>query len=195
MFLETYFQKSNNWHSRKELSEFIQQFYHKSGNKEGVITAMMSSAKCEQALGNSKDCKKIEKEVLENTLLDHLPSGFKCEVKINIIVNKIGRNEYSEAEELLKELKVLPEAENFNNYISSLEGEIYRNTGRYEKATEIYLKLEQKSLQGQLQSNSEKIGTRLKELSEKIGAKRYQELKNSIITKQQVFEPEIEITQ
>ncbi len=57
------------WTARKELSLIGLNFYERKENYERVITAMKSVARCEEALGNIKECSEYEEKLLKGNPL------------------------------------------------------------------------------------------------------------------------------
>jgi hypothetical protein len=175
MFLESYYHKIKDWKARKKLSKISISFYEKTGNYERVITAMMSWAKCEDAMGNVKECKKIENDILSKIPYEKTAEGTKEGAMINIAVNHMQRKEYKEAFDLTQKIKQMPNIKKVHNVADNIEGEIFYIQQKFEDATACYARVWREIMKGGCEYNQKVIG-RLKELSEKVNNEKYSEI-------------------
>ena len=109
MFLETFYRSQNDWIGRRELSLLVLEKCEKKEDHTEMISALLSAAKCEEALDNMDACISYETRLLKDIPYDSLDPAVFNNTALALVNNRINRNEFDKAGELLEQIQIPPE--------------------------------------------------------------------------------------
>ncbi|MCP4160485.1 MAG: CHAT domain-containing protein [Deltaproteobacteria bacterium] len=176
MFLETYYRLKMDWNSRKNLSFIGLKFYEKNENYEQVITTMKSIARCEEALGNMKECYDYEEKMMNQIPFEKLKEGIKQNTILDVIFCKMNRKEYDEVQTLINDFNILPKVGDLPKVGEMVQGDLYIKLDRLEDAMAIYSRLWAGVIKKEHVVNPEKIVKTLNDLESEMESERFNEI-------------------
>lgn len=176
MFLETYYRLNMDWEARKNLSLIGLTFYKNKKKFDRVIPAMKSVARCEEALGDIKKCSEYEEKILNEIPYERLQEGMKHKAILDIVLCKMNRMAYEEAQHLIDEFKNLPEIKELSKVGEMFQGDLYIKLDRLAEAAAIYSKLWAGIMKREHMVNPEKISKILTDLESGMDKDRFYEI-------------------
>jgi len=131
-FLDSYYMKNSNWESCRRVNKYANQFFREKGIWSKFIQSSQTLAHCSHKLGESDQALSYEHEMLELPPFEAQMSGYKDQLKLEIIMTRIMYDLLTEAQCLLDSMDV--DEGPMKPAITNLQSDIFFKQERYQDA-------------------------------------------------------------
>ncbi|MEJ2419981.1 MAG: hypothetical protein P8Y45_24310 [Exilibacterium sp.] len=140
-YLQQYYRIQQDWAALRRVCTTALNEYTAFEIWPAVVQELFSLAESSFKLNENDTGIGYEQQILEQLPFDQLPQGYKSQLMIRLISNRISRTATVLAQELLDQLRAEPEAEKLASLTDMLQADIYFQSERVEAAAELYEKI------------------------------------------------------
>ncbi len=140
-YLQQYYRIQQDWAALRRVCTTALNEYTAFEIWPAVVQELFSLAESSFKLNENDTGIGYEQQILDQLPFDQLPQGYKSQLMIRLISNRISRTATVLAQELLDQLRAEPEAEKLASLTDMLQADIYFQSERVEAAAELYEKI------------------------------------------------------
>ena len=168
-FLELYYRSNQDWSGLKKMAEVSSREYRNHQVWPRLVPHLGLLAECCFKLGDDEHGLLYENELLNDIPFDDFPPGFKSQLLIKVIHNRISRTDIPGAQELLDLLKDSPESENMDMLLDTLQADIFYSDEKKEDAAILYCQIWKLAAEKSDAVNTDYIRQQFARLKEELG--------------------------
>lgn len=185
-FLELFYRTQAQWRDCIKVCEKAYAIYRHYETWKRVVVSLKSLIQYYMELNEYQKASFYESKLIEDIPYEQAPPGFKIQQHLDVLIMRLSRSDTRQAQSLINELRVAPEASKISNMLDGFQAEVNYLEANYLACLPYFVEHWSKALKSNLPAQIEQLKQRLLTIEQALGRERFDEEFDGMIPEETV---------